>query len=346
MKNTFPFILLLFAIISCKKTDEVVVEKPTIDNRIVVKTTQVDITNLSNSIEAIAIVTSESEAKPAFKTGGVIQSTYVKEGDFVKKGQLLARLNMQEIDATVAQADQGVIKADRDLARVKNLFADSVATLEQVQNAGSALEFARKNLEIAKFNRQYSETRAPISGKVIKQIMHEGEITGPGTPVFAILGVGNSDWKISAGLIDKDWARVKVGDEAIVILDAYPSQQFECRVSDKSVIGGSASGRIDVELKFKNPTKALAAGLIGKVNITPSESVSGTFLPIEAITRSNGKNAIVFKNVQGQAVATSVKTGQIEKNKIAILSGIQAGDEIITTGAMYIEDGDSILIKN
>lgn len=346
MKNIYYLLLPFLFLAACKKAPEEIVEKPKFDDRITVKTTFVEQLNNVQTINAIAIVSSESEAKPAFKTGGVIQKTFVKEGDFVKKGQLLARLHMQEIDATVGQAQQGVIKAERDLARVQNLYADSVATLEQMQNAGTAVEFAKKNLEIATFNRQYSEVRSPISGKVVKQILHDGEITGPGTPVYAIIGVGQADWKIMAGLIDKEWAKVKIGDKAVVTLDAYPGKQYMAEVTDKSVIGGDPSGRIDVELKFKEQPAGLAAGLIGKVSIEPSVSTNGNFLPIEALTRSNGRKAIVFKNDNGKASAMPVTIGDIKNGLIEIHSGLNAGDEIITTGAMYLEDGDSIIVKN
>ncbi|MBK7633850.1 MAG: biotin/lipoyl-binding protein [Saprospiraceae bacterium] len=148
---------------------------------------------------------SEAEARPSFKTGGVIKKTYVKEGDIVSKGQLLATLEMQEINAQVQQAEEGLQKVLRDKNRVGNLYKDSVATLEQYQNVTSAYEVAKRTSEIAQFNRLYSEVRAPISGKIIKQIMYSGEITGPGNPIYAILGVGKSDWVIQAGLTDRDW---------------------------------------------------------------------------------------------------------------------------------------------
>ena len=140
MNHKLLTIIALTTIIACKKEAEVTSTPLSLSEKITVHTTKVDSAAQNSVIEVLGIITSESEAKPAFKTGGVINRTYVKEGDFVKKGQLLATLIMSEIDAQVRQAEEGFQKAERDLARVKNLYADSVATLEQFQNAGTANE--------------------------------------------------------------------------------------------------------------------------------------------------------------------------------------------------------------
>jgi multidrug efflux pump subunit AcrA (membrane-fusion protein) len=97
---------------------------------------------------------SDLESKPAFKTGGVIERTFFKEGDHVQEGQLLATLHMAEINAQVDQARKGVEKTTRDLARVKNLYADSVATLEQYQNVQTANDVSNETLKIALFNQK------------------------------------------------------------------------------------------------------------------------------------------------------------------------------------------------
>ncbi len=113
--------------------------------------------SLDDVIHVTGVVQSDTEAKPSFKTGGVIARTYVEEGDYVSKGQLLAQLNMTEIDAQATQAKFAVEKAMRDQQRVENLYRDSIATLEQFQNAGTAVEMAKKSLQIAEFNVAYSQ---------------------------------------------------------------------------------------------------------------------------------------------------------------------------------------------
>ena len=310
-----------------------------------IKTVPVLTIHESALVSVLGIVVGKSEAKPSFKTGGVINRTFVKEGDMVKKGQLLATLMLDEINAQVRQAEEGLIKAERDMNRVNNLYADSVATLEQAQNSASAFELAKRTSEIAKFNRSYSEVRSPISGKVVKQIMNSGEIVGPGTPVYVIMGINNKDWVINAGLIDRDWARVKIGDLVDIKMDAYPGKNYSGKVTNKTSIGGNASGTFDIEIQFNNYPTTLAAGLTAKVEIYPMEKEAYKVIPIEALVKSNGNQGYAFTVKDGKAKRINVQIAKLLGDKVAISSGLEDIMDVVTIGAMYLEEGDSTIIK-
>ncbi len=347
MKINFSIVLVATLLFACKpKTEKTTLATVQNLNEVHVKTVPVNIGLELETIQTIGIVHSEAEAKPSFKTGGVIARTYVQEGDMVRKGQLLATLLMTEIDAQVRQAEEGLSKAERDVNRVKNLYRDSVATLEQLQNTQTMLEVARKTLEIAKFNRNYSTVSAPIAGRVVKQIQREGEITGPGMPLFYIMGTGKSDWKILAGLIDRDWARVGPKDKVTVTFDAYPNQSFEATVTDKSAVGGNANGTLEITVKLKNPPASLAAGMISKVRIRPSTSATLTTIPIEALVKSSGLNATVFTIENGKAKQLNIQIASILGDKVAVIKGLENVQEVVTTGAMYLEEGDIVKKSN
>lgn len=309
-----------------------------------VKTAEVEQDSLSASIQSIGVIISKTEGKPSFKTGGVIDRTYFKEGDLVGQGQLLATLLKTEIDAQVNQANEAVDKAVRDLERVTNLHADSVATLEQVQNAGTALEVARQNLAIARFNQQYSEVRSPISGKIVKQLLHQGEIAGPGQPVCVILGITNQDWRIKTGLIDREWSQIKKGDLAAISLEAFSGEIYQAIVTDKAVIAGDASGTLDIELMFIMQPPSLAAGMICKIQLTPGETKLQTTIPIESLVHTNGRHAIVFAIDGGKAKSIPIVISRIQGSRVIVESGLEGIDEVVTIGAVYLEDGDQITV--
>lgn len=331
---------------SCKKDavhTKQIKEVKTSD-KIKIKTVQVSEGAINNEWTTLAIVMSEAEAKPSFKTGGVIQKTYFKEGQSVSKGQLLATLVMSEIDAQVQQAEEGLLKAQRDFQRVTNLYRDSVATLEQLQNATTGLEVMKKNVEIARFNQQYSQVKAPISGKIVKQIMHEGEVTGPGTPIYAIMGTNNQDWKVRISVNDQIWAKIKKGDHAILTLDAYPGKSFPVFVSDKSLMGGNATSTMDIDLKFKSSPDGLAAGLIGKVNFIEHNKNQKfpLLIPIEALVETNGYSSNVYIVNNKVAKKIPIQIGKIYQDKVEVISGLQKGQVIATIGSSFLEDGEQI----
>jgi multidrug efflux pump subunit AcrA (membrane-fusion protein) len=107
------------------------------DDAIAVKVQPVTTTRYAPVLKYSGTMASTAEARLSFKIGGIVSKIYVKEGDHVVRGQLLATLDLTEINAQVQQASQGVDKVQRDVNRVKNLYNDTVATLEQVQNASA-----------------------------------------------------------------------------------------------------------------------------------------------------------------------------------------------------------------
>ena len=121
----------------------------------------------SHAIESGGRLALKAEVSLSFKTGGVVESVSTDEGRRVRRGQLLAQLDLSEIEARSTQARAALGKAERDLARAQDLYDDGAATLEQVQNVRTALEVARSDLDIAEFNVYYSVIRAPASGWVL-----------------------------------------------------------------------------------------------------------------------------------------------------------------------------------
>ena len=155
MKNiTTILIFILTATIyqSCTTGNAKDTEQPKPEKVITVKTAAVEKSTKPVGVTATGILGIKDDVKLSFKIGGIIEAVYVKEGDFVKERQILAKLNQTEINAQVRQAEIGLNKSQRDLKRVENLYKDTVATLEQVQDLTTALDVAKSNVEIAKFN--------------------------------------------------------------------------------------------------------------------------------------------------------------------------------------------------
>ena len=124
-------------------------------------------------------------------------------GREVSAGEVLAVLDLSEISAQVSQADIGLEKALRDMNRARNLYKDSVVTLELFQNAKSAYELAVAQKQIADFNLQHSRIKAPSDGKIMKILVETNEVIGPGYPAILFASTEN-DWVVRTPLTDKD----------------------------------------------------------------------------------------------------------------------------------------------
>jgi membrane fusion protein, multidrug efflux system len=342
--NLLVIITLLAA---CGKRGKEIKQPVILDDVIAVKTEQVLNGNSKEPIVASGLIASLSEARLSFKTGGIIEKIYVKEGLNVSKGQLLATLNLTEISANVQQAQESVNKSERDLKRITNLYADSVSTLEQVQNLTTALSVAKQNLQIAQYNRSYSTIHAPISGTIVKKIMNEGELVGPGNPVFFITATASADWILKAGVTDFNWAKLKIGDQAEISLGAFPDQIFQAKISNLSQVPDPNSGLYQAELKINTLGKKMASGLFGEAKIYQSFTENKTSVSINALIEGNNNNAFVYTiGADLKAKKIAVLVDYIANNRAFLKYLPDSIKSVITDGSAYLVDGAKVkLVK-
>lgn len=311
-----------------------------------VKTSAVTRQELSIPIYTSGRLYPKSMVKLSFKVGGIIGKLYVDEGDTVKKGTMLASLDLSEINARYSQAKNSWLKAQRDLQRVKNLYKDRAATLEQLQNVETAFQVAESNLKIAKFNLDHSHIKAPANGKILKRLAEEGEMIGIGLPVFLFAST-EDQWVIKAGISERDIVRIELKDEASVRFDAYPGKQFAASVTEVSQAIDPASGTYEVELGLSDTTDEglkLAAGFVGKVKIEPSSRETYFVIPVDSIVEGEGNYGIVFTVREDKAVKVNIEVAYIFPETVAVRSGLEDIQTVVTAGAAYLRDGSSVRV--
>ncbi|NIM13725.1 MAG: efflux RND transporter periplasmic adaptor subunit [Candidatus Aminicenantes bacterium] len=284
--------------------------------------------------------------KLSFKVGGIIEKLHAEEGENVKKGELLASLDLSEIQAHYNQARNAWQKAQRDLKRVKNLYNDRAATLEQLQNVETAFAVAESNLKIAKFNLDYSRIKAPANGKILKRLTEEGEIIGVGMPVF-LFGSTEDQWVIKVGVSERDIVRIALRDTASVRFDAYPGKEFTASVTEISHAIDRASGTYEVELSLDNGEEQglkLAAGFVGKARIEPSARGTYFMIPVDSIVEGEGDEGIVFTIKDNKAVRVNVNVAHIFPETVAVRSGLEGINNVVTSGAAYLRGGSVVKV--
>ena len=311
---------------------------------VIVKTIRVKDTTLVFGIRTAGKLASKTESKLSFKTGGIIQKIMVDEGQSVRKEQLLAQLNLEEINSRVSQAELALNKAERDYERAENLYRDSVVTLEQFENAGTALEVARSNASIANFNLQYSTIRAPVDGEILKRIAASNEIIAPGHPVFLFASTGG-DWVVRANLTDRDIVRVKMRDSAHVSFDAYPGEIFSGIVSEIGTSADPYTGTYEVEVQMTRMPEKLVSGLMAKADIYPSALEKQMVIPVESLIDGTGMTGYVMVLVDQQPERRKIKIHTVNDHGIVVQEGLSPGDELIVEGAQYIKTGSRIKVN-
>lgn len=319
---------------------------PSVNEAIPVKVLPLKQEAVSQPVTVSGQFITDDETTLSFKTGGVVNKVLVKEGDYVKKRQLLATLDLTEINAQVNQAELGYEKAERDFARAENLYADSVATLEQFQNARTAMSVAEQQLAAAKFNLGFSEIRASANGYVLKKYVNAGQVVAPGASIIRTNGAGNSGWIFKTGVSDKDWVVLQEGDSALIVTDAAAGNPIQGRISRKAEGADPSTGAFMVEIKAEAPDrKVLASGLFGTATIYPAAVSTAWKIPHEALLDANASKGYVFVTSDHKtAQKVEVTISHFDHSHVFISAGLENAGSLITTGSAYLTNHSPVSV--
>lgn len=310
-----------------------------------VKVEQVALQKISLPIITSGILQPLTQMKLSFKTGGIIEQIQVDEGSKVNKGQLLARLNMREIDARVQQARSAFEKAQRDFERVERLYKDSVATFEQFQNARTGLDMAKADLQVAQFNYEYSSILAPADGRVLFRLAEEHEMIAMGQPLF-VFAADDQQWLVRVGVTERDILKLSIGDSAQVHFEAYPGKLYQAAVSEIGQAAQMMNGTFEVELIIQKDQRPLKAGFVARVTIFPTQTEQWHTIPIEALIDADEEGGYVFspEEDEGKVKKIPVKIAHIYNNRVAVRQGLDGVDQVITAGSAYLSEDSRISI--
>jgi RND family efflux transporter MFP subunit len=294
-------------------------------------------------VRAAGILGDGSAVTLSFKVGGVVTRVLVREGQHVKRGQLLAAIDPTEVEAGRSQADRAVEKAERDLERLRFLHASQSAPLADLQNAETGLSLARAAADAAAFNARHAAVLAPEDGVVDRRLVEVGEVVAPGHPAFS-LSTARQRARVRVALADRDALDVSLNDEARVVFDARPEQTHRAHVTE---IAGSASpgtGTFAVELTLDDaPQLALPAGLTAKVEIARVEA-SAVSVPLGAIVDGDGHEAAVYVLEGQRARRVPVSVRFLAGERAFLARGLEQAQAVVDQGAAQLTDGAAVRV--
>jgi multidrug efflux system membrane fusion protein len=294
----------------------------------------------------------KEEVSLAFKIGGVIGRIAVDPGQRVRAGQVLATLRPTEIASQVASAQEGRRKAERDLARVTQLYADSVATLEQLQDARTALALASNSVRIAEFNADYAVIRAPGDGMVLTRSGEPGQVVEAGRPVLQVRRDARG-LVVRVGLPDRDALRVRLGDMADVQFEAIAGRRFSGRVTQRAAAVSQGTGDYAVEVTLRD-AEDLPTGLVAQVTLRPavtrSTAAARVLVPIDALVDADADSAAVFvlraggTSVSRRVVKLTDVAEALQTAQVPVASGLDGSESVVIAGVSRLVDGATVRV--
>ncbi len=290
-------------------------------------------------------ISHKNEMRLSFKTGGLVKQINTEEGDVVLAGQILATLDLEEIDARQKKAESNYARAAADLQRFATLYEDSLVSLQTRQDALTTRDSAAAELRIANFNKKLSVIRAPAEGRILRRYVESHELVQPGQPVF-LLASGAQGSVVRVGLIDQEIVRVSVGDPVDILLDAYPGREFRGSVSEVALSADPENGTFEVEILIGDQGYSLRSGLIARVEITPVNNDLQYYIPVESVFKAENGFATVFVLDEQTSLVHEVRVEVVEilQREVAVRGSLKSSDKVIRLGAPYLSDGSAVAV--
>ncbi|MEH6345304.1 MAG: efflux RND transporter periplasmic adaptor subunit [Bermanella sp.] len=286
-----------------------------------------------------------SEQVLAFKTPGFIDQVLVREGQYVKKGELMATLVLDEIDAQVAKASAVLDDASRQLERITALKGRQLASDERGRQAQTSVQIATADFTIAKFNRRHAVIRAPADGRVLTRHIESHELIQAGQKAF-VFADEQQGWSVRLSVADIDVVKLKLKDKASIQLDAYPGQVFNGYVREIAGRSDARSQTFEVDVLLDKAPR-LYSGLIAHTQITPSFTQSLAQVPLTALIEANGVHAQIYVlNTKHEAVLQNIKIAYLNGQYAMVSSGVVEGDKVVVQGGPFILDGSAIAVRD
>ncbi len=297
----------------------------------------------SGAISVTGTVRLKRETALAFNTPGRIAAITVLEGQTVRPGQLLARLDPTGLDAASRSAAADQVRAHADYVRLAKLGAQGWVTRSRVESAEAAAAAASAKVEQTGFDVRFGRIVAPVAGTVLRRAFEPGQMVATGTPVITI-GETASGYVLRVPLSDADLPRVRLGQDATVTLPALSPDPVPATVGEIAGRGDDRTGTFQVELRLA-PRPGLRSGLIGDAVIHAAGSSDATVsVPASAIFAVRADEGFVYVYDRGVVHARLVGVGPVTDRGVAVTRGLAAADRIVVSGVDRLRDGARVTV--
>lgn len=289
--------------------------------------------------EVVGTVRSKLRAMVEAKISGRVLEYTATPGAMVKAGDLLARLENQEIQAKVDQAKAMLDQAERDFARQKQLIASNATTRQDFDAADARVKVATAGVNEAETMFGYAKVTAPFDGVITRKLADVGDLAMPGKPLLEI--EAPTALRFEADLPEAILDRITMGAKMQVKV-ASVSAPLEATVSEIAPVADPVSRTFQVKLDLPR-ADGLRTGQFGRVSV-PVAEVKLLMVPKASVIK-RGQMELVFVAKDGKAALRLVKTGRALNGSIEVLSGLEEGEQVVISDVAKLADGQPVTIQ-
>ncbi len=308
-----------------------------------VETTSVQLGDVVAVYSGTTTLEAEEDAQVVAKVGGEIVAIEVEEGDQVKAGQVLARLDGDRLRLELERSKANLQKLEQEYKRNLDLYEKGLVSSGAYEGLKFELDALKSAFRLAQLELNYTVIRAPIDGVISQRQVKVGNTITANTPLFRIVDLD----PLLAYLYvpEREFRKLIAEQQAMVQVDALPGRQFQARIARISPVIDANSGTFKVTLEVVDTTRSLKPGMFGRFNIVYDKHENTLLIPRSALLRDDDETA-VFLVKDDIAERRVVTTGYSQGGQLEILSGLAQGDSIVIVGQAGLSNGNPVRVVN
>jgi membrane fusion protein, multidrug efflux system len=309
-----------------------------VQKKVLVTTQPITVRTFEHFVEVQGnVATAENPAIASSETGGRITEMLAKEGQFIKKGDLIARVNLESIQKSIDELSKSMELAQDIFQRQEKLWQQNIGSEVQFLQAKNQVESLQKTKERLEYELKKANVYAPASGIVEKVALNVGEICGPGTPIVQI--VNSTNLKVIANTSENYLAAIKKGDNIRITFPALGTEQ-NAKVSNIGRIINPANRTFEVEALISNAGGLVKPNLLATIFIKDYSREKIPVVSSELIMQDVNNNNYLMLNQDGKATKRIITLGRSYMNETEVLDGLTGTEQILVKGARQVIEGD------
>tara|TARA_R110000737_G_scaffold72697_5_gene101244 strand:+ start:368 stop:1537 length:1170 start_codon:yes stop_codon:yes gene_type:complete len=301
--------------------------------------------DISSKYTTTAVLEAKEEAFVVARASGIIEHIYVEEGDYVKKGQVLAQLEPERYRLNLARAKADLIGIQKELAKINKVYNQKLVSDDTYDKISAQYASSQATLSLAELDLKEATILAPISGYIAARNAKVGNLTESFQRAQMFHIVEQNELHGVVYLPEKELTRVHKGQAAILTLSALNEDQVNGFVERISPVIDAATGTFKVTLRVPNDAHRLKAGMFAHVSLNYDTHQLATLMPRKAML-SIDDNISVFVVRDGLAHKQHIRVGYQEGDYVEVLSGLTGKEYVVITGHQNLKDSAPVEIVN
>ncbi|WP_340105747.1 efflux RND transporter periplasmic adaptor subunit [Rhodohalobacter sp. 8-1] len=334
-------IFLLFQ--GCAGEDQTAEENADAIRSIPVEVSNVTRGDISAYYSNTATLEAEQEATVVSKVRGIIEELHVEEGDAVREGQILAKIDDEQYRIEANRAEATLKRLENDFQRNKELFDKNLISAETFQNSRYEYESQKATHELALLNLEYTTVRSPISGVISERFVKRGNMIGTDQQLYRV-----TDFSPLTAVLhvpEHEMSKINKNQRVELRADALPNQLFVGHVERISPVVNQENGTFKVTAYVDETDGLLRPGMFSRVRIVYDTRQNTRMIPRASVI-SEDLNQSVFVIRDSLAFKKQIQTGYTNGRNIEVTEGLDDNEMVVTIGQSSLQDSSKVSIIN